>query len=63
MNQDLKKTLWAAADKLRASMDAAEYKHLVLGLIFLRGQFKNPCSARRKMFQQMSEQPSFRNAS
>ncbi|MGN6315884.1 type I restriction-modification system subunit M [Trinickia sp.] len=36
MNQDLKKTLWAAADKLRASMDAAEYKHIVLGLIFLK---------------------------
>ncbi len=36
MNQDMKKTLWAAADKLRASMDAAEYKHLVLGLIFLK---------------------------
>ncbi|MDE1716233.1 type I restriction-modification system subunit M N-terminal domain-containing protein, partial [Chromobacterium amazonense] len=29
-------TLWAAADKLRANMDAAEYKHLVLGLIFLK---------------------------
>lgn len=36
MNQELKKTLWAAADKLRSSMDAAEYKHLVLGLIFLK---------------------------
>lgn len=36
MNQDLKKTLWAAADKLRSSMDAAEYKHIVLGLIFLK---------------------------
>src|SRR5690606_15340162 len=36
MNQDLKKTLWAAADKLRSSMEAAEYKHLVLGLIFLK---------------------------
>jgi type I restriction enzyme M protein len=36
VNQDLKKTLWAAADKLRSSMDAAEYKHLVLGLIFLK---------------------------
>ncbi|MDP0984101.1 type I restriction-modification system subunit M N-terminal domain-containing protein, partial [Klebsiella variicola] len=32
----MKKTLWAAADKLRANMDAAEYKHLVLGLIFLK---------------------------
>ncbi|MFA5874069.1 MAG: class I SAM-dependent DNA methyltransferase [Anaerolineales bacterium] len=28
--------LWAAADKLRAHMDAAEYKHVVLGLIFLK---------------------------
>lgn len=36
MNQDLKKTLWAADDKLRSSMDAAEYKHIVLGLIFLK---------------------------
>ena len=29
-------TLWAAADKLRGNMDAAEYKHVVLGLIFLK---------------------------
>ena len=36
MLEDLKKTLWATADKLRANMDAAEYKHLVLGLIFLK---------------------------
>lgn len=35
-SQELKATLWAAADKLRAQMDAAEYKHLVLGLIFLK---------------------------
>ncbi|HPG31133.1 MAG TPA: class I SAM-dependent DNA methyltransferase, partial [bacterium] len=33
---DLEKTLWAAADKLRSNMDAAEYKHIVLGLIFLK---------------------------
>jgi type I restriction enzyme M protein len=30
------KRLWAAADALRGSMDAAEYKHVVLGLIFLK---------------------------
>ena len=36
MLADIKKTLWAAADKLRANMDAAEYKHLVLGLIFIK---------------------------
>ena len=36
MIDTIKKTLWATADKLRANMDAAEYKHLVLGLIFLK---------------------------
>ncbi|HFA50369.1 MAG TPA: SAM-dependent DNA methyltransferase [Bacteroidetes bacterium] len=35
-NHELEKTLWAAADKLRSNMDAAEYKHIVLGLIFLK---------------------------
>ena len=34
--QDNKAVLWAAADKLRDQMDAAEYKHLTLGLIFLK---------------------------
>ncbi|MCP9783787.1 SAM-dependent DNA methyltransferase [Cyanobium sp. WKJ7-Wakatipu] len=34
--KDFKAVLWASADKLRAQMDAAEYKHLVLGLIFLK---------------------------
>ncbi len=34
--QQLEKTLWATADKLRSNMDAAEYKHVVLGLIFLK---------------------------
>ena len=36
MIEDIKKTLWATADKLRANMDAAEYKHIVLGLIFIK---------------------------
>src|SRR2546430_16702934 len=36
VSQELKKTLWATADKLRSNMDAAEYKHIVLGLIFLK---------------------------
>lgn len=34
--KNLEKTLWATADKLRNNMDAAEYKHVVLGLIFLK---------------------------
>ena len=33
--KDFKAVLWASADKFRAQMDSAEYKHLVLGLIFL----------------------------
>lgn len=35
-SQNLEATLWAAADKLWPSIDAAEYKHVVLGLIFLK---------------------------
>ena len=35
-NLGFEATLWAAADALRNNMDAAEYKHVVLGLIFLK---------------------------
>jgi type I restriction enzyme M protein len=34
--KDLDDKLWKSADKLRNSMDAANYKHVVLGLIFLK---------------------------
>ena len=34
--KELKDTLWKAADKLRGSMSAAQYKDVVLGLIFLK---------------------------
>jgi type I restriction enzyme M protein len=34
--EPLKVKLWKAADKLRKNMDAAEYKHVALGLIFLK---------------------------
>ena len=36
MAEDIKTKLWKSANKLRAQMDAAEYKHIVLGLIFLK---------------------------
>lgn len=36
VQEPLEKQLWKAADKLRKNIDAAEYKHVVLGLIFLR---------------------------
>jgi type I restriction enzyme M protein len=35
-SEPLEKQLWKAADKLRKNIDAAEYKHVVLGLIFLK---------------------------
>lgn len=34
--ESFEQSLWKAADKLRKNIDAAEYKHVVLGLIFLR---------------------------
>jgi len=34
--ESFEQKLWKAADKLRKNIDAAEYKHVVLGLIFLR---------------------------
>lgn len=34
--KSLEKKLWNAADKLRATLDAAQYKHAVLGLIFVK---------------------------
>ena len=33
---DFEAQLWAAADKMRGHMDASEYKHVCLGLIFLK---------------------------
>jgi type I restriction enzyme M protein len=53
---DLEKKLWTSADKLRSNLDAAVYKHIALGLLFLKyvsdafeerqkeldGQFRDP---------------------
>ncbi len=50
--EPLEKKLWKAADKLRKNMDAAEYKHVVLGLIFL----KYISDAFEELFQQLSSQ-------
>lgn len=35
-NLGFEQRLWLAADKLRSNIDAAEYKHVVLGLVFLK---------------------------
>lgn len=34
--EPIEKQLWKSVDKLRKNIDAAEYKHIVLGLIFLK---------------------------
>jgi len=34
--KELKDTLWKAADKLRGSMAASQYKDVALGLVFLK---------------------------
>lgn len=63
-NIGFEETLWKSADKLRSSMDAAEYKHVVLGLIFLKyisevemiepyqGRIYDPCCGSGGMFVQ-----------
>lgn len=56
MLNDIKKTLWATADKLRANMDAAEYKHIVLGLIFLK-YISDTFTARRTEVQRRLQDP------
>lgn len=50
--EPLEKKLWKTADKLRKNMDAAEYKHVVLGLIFL----KYISDAFEEMFQKLTAQ-------
>jgi type I restriction enzyme M protein len=52
--EPLEKKLWKTADKLRKNMDAAEYKHVVLGLIFL----KYISDAFEELFQKLTLQKS-----
>jgi type I restriction enzyme M protein len=48
--------LWAAADKLRGTLDAAEYKHVVLGLIFLK-YISDAFDRRREELDRLSRDP------
>lgn len=49
-------TLWEAADTLRNNMDAAEYKHVVLGLLFLK-YISDAFEERREEIRQMVSDP------
>lgn len=53
---DLEKKLWSAADKLRSNLDAAVYKHIVLGLIFLK-YVSDAFEDRRRELQAQFEDP------
>ena len=55
-DEDIKSTLWKSADKLRAQMDAAEYKHIVLGLIFLK-YISDTFEAQQEKVRQMVSDP------
>ena len=44
-NVGYKARIWQMADALRGSRDAAEYKHVVVGLIFLKYEFRSPWRA------------------
>ena len=57
-NVDFKETLWKAADKLRNQMDAAEYKHIVLGLIFLKYISDTFDTQKNKIKEMVSDQKS-----
>ena len=58
-DQHIKTTLWKSADKLRAQMDAAEYKHIVLGLIFLK-YISDTFEAQQGKVQQRVSDPNLR---
>ncbi|MCL2507430.1 MAG: type I restriction-modification system subunit M, partial [Endomicrobia bacterium] len=59
MDNKQKQALWKTADQLRSNMDAAEYKHVVLGLIFLKyisDSFEFQCASLKKRFQNPQDQ-------
>ncbi len=55
-NLGFEEKLWLAADKLRGNLDAAEYKHVVLGLIFLK-YISDAFESRRAVLEQLCDDP------
>ncbi|WP_281988959.1 type I restriction-modification system subunit M [Aquimarina aggregata] len=53
--KDLDKKLWTAADKLRSTLSAAEYKHAVLGLIFLKYVSDNFDDRREELLKELKD--------
>lgn len=55
-NLGFEETLWQAADKMRGHMDSAEYKHVVLGLIFLK-YISDAFEERRRQLEEWTADP------
>ena len=55
-NLGFEETLWQAADKMRGHMDSAEYKHVVLGLIFLK-YISDAFEERRSLLEEWTNDP------
>lgn len=55
-SKTLEQTLWDAADKLRGNLEASEYKHVVLGLVFLK-YVSDAFSERRKFLEVATADP------
>ena len=55
-NLGLEEKLWAAADKMRGHMDPSEYKHVALGLIFLK-YISDAFDERRDQLGQLIKEP------
>ena len=51
--KSLEQTLWDAADKLRGNLESSEYKHVVLGLVFLK-YVSDAFTERREFLRQAS---------
>jgi type I restriction enzyme M protein len=58
--QELESTLWKSADKLRTTLDAAQYKHVVLGLIFVK-YISDAFAARQKALLTQFQNPEHDN--
>ncbi len=56
-NLGFEEKLWQAADKMRGHMDPAEYKHVVLGLIFLK-YISDAFEERRNQLETFVSEPS-----
>jgi len=54
-NIGFEEKLWLGADKLRGSMDASEYKHIILGLIFLKYISDKFCERREWLFKETAD--------